>query len=234
MAAIFDRADEIARRLAPAGILPRGWFVLADDECALPGAPAGTAGLLFGNHGGAMWRALAASPEYADGERHPMDRWTRRVVEDAIAGVDGALAAFPFGETLWPFQRWARRAMGIQASPLGLLIHPQWGLWHALRAAVLFPGVEVTIPDVRAPIHPFDGCVEKPCLSACPVEAFSASGFDAAGCRSYLDSRRASDSDSTVADCNEEGCIARDACPVGREWRYPEEEIRFHMAAFRR
>ena len=30
------------------------------------------------------------------------------------------------------------------------------------------------------------------------------------------------------------GCIARNACPVGAEYRYPVEQLRFHMDALAR
>jgi hypothetical protein len=30
------------------------------------------------------------------------------------------------------------------------------------------------------------------------------------------------------------GCRARDACPVGRDHRYPDTQVQFHMAAFAR
>lgn len=234
MATLHDPGEAIAERLRACGIEARGWFAVTRDECAGTDIASGTPGLLFGNHGGALWDAFSISPESADGLPDPMDRWTARVVKEALAGEEGAVAAFPFGSTAWPFQRWAKRAMGLESSPLGLLIHPEWGLWHALRVAVLFPGLDSDIALPRKPIHPCANCIEKPCLSACPVEAFSVSGFAVARCRSYLDSRLSSSSDSSAADCNRSGCAARDACPVGRQWRYPDAEIRFHMAAFRR
>jgi hypothetical protein len=30
------------------------------------------------------------------------------------------------------------------------------------------------------------------------------------------------------------GCLARRACPVGQEYRYSDQQIGFHMRAFRR
>lgn len=34
-----------------------------------------------------------------------------------------------------------------------------------------------------------------------------------------------------VAGCLAHGCLSRDACPVGRDYRYPVGQLRFHMAA---
>ncbi len=109
---------------------------------------------------------------------NPLDRWTRRVV-DPIADGLGARAAYPFGEPRWPFQRWALRAETLHPSPLGILIHDEYGLWHAWRAALLFAERLDLPPRSDAP-SPCESCAEKPCLSACPVGAFSRSGYDVA------------------------------------------------------
>ncbi|HSO48482.1 MAG TPA: hypothetical protein VLQ68_11185, partial [Rhizobiaceae bacterium] len=156
------------------------------------------AALLIGNHGRAMWDACSREAEFLDGLPNPMDRWTRRVILAALAELpDRATALFPFGAELWPFQRFAKRAMGLKPSPLGLLIHPQYGLWHALRAAIVFPHVDLGGAPVHKVIHACDDCIEKPCLSTCPVNAFSDSGFAVAACRSWLDGNGSSQNDST-------------------------------------
>jgi len=224
-------ADKIALQLAASGLIPMGRFVIAADETAARPELAGRQAMLFGNAGGAMWQAFRRAPEFADGLPNPMNRWTERIVGEALDDPEEAL--FPFGEAIWPFQRWAKRALGIEASPLGLLIHPEWGLWFALRCAVVLPETEASIQAVEKRIHPCDTCHEKPCLSACPVSAFSLSGYDVAACRSWIGSTP-SRGDSGGRDCLRSGCGARDACPVGRGWRYGGDQIRFHMAAFTR
>lgn len=198
----------------------------AENSRDLEGMPA----LLFGNAGADMWARFSRSAEYQDGQPDPLNRWTIRVVGDATqAAGQGVYALFPFGEPVWPFQRWALRAMGIGASPLGMLIHPEFGLWFALRAAVIVPDaadeVEKLIQVAEKMIHPCDLCAGKPCLNACPVDAFSGGGFDSRACHSHLAS-------GSPPDCMSEGCMARDACPVGAEWRYSDEQVRFHMRAF--
>jgi epoxyqueuosine reductase QueG len=141
---------------------------------------------------------------------------------------------FPFGPELWPFQRFAMRAMGIKPSPLGLLVHPQFGLWHALRAAIVLPGMQVKVPAPHEVIHVCEKCDERYCLSACPVSAFTSSGFAVDACRGYLAGPATLPGGMTGPDCMGEGCAARNACPVGLEWRYGQAQIRFHMAAFSR
>ncbi|MDR3372927.1 MAG: hypothetical protein P4L98_04280, partial [Ancalomicrobiaceae bacterium] len=169
------------------------------------------------------WPTFATSPEYADGEPHPLDRWTRRVV-DAIAAEAGAVPLYPFGGPPWyPFQAWARRAGLARPSPIGLLIHPRYGLWHSYRAAFAFAG-PIALPLPEAAEHPCDTCVGRPCLSACPVDAYSATGFAVDDCRAYVRAH--------PADCLSVGCHSRDACPVGRDHRYGAEQIAFHQRAF--
>jgi hypothetical protein len=223
-----DIVSQLSVLLGGDGLESRGWFAIEPDDIPAGNnsVAAGSAALLIGNHGPAMWDVFRQSPEYRDGAAHPMDRWTRRIVEGALPRLGKpAVALFPFGGEVWPFQRFARRAMGLQSSPLGLLIHPQYGLWHALRAAVVFPGM-ASVPPLHAGKHPCDDCADKPCLSTCPVGAFTADGFFVAACRSWLAGS------AGTPDCMGEGCAARNACPVGRQWRYGLEQLHFHMAAF--
>ena len=230
----------LERQLAESGLAVFGRFAVHSEDIS-DSAHSGFAGrsaLLIGNAGGGMWQAFSTADEFGDGASDPLDRWTQRVVSAAIGEQDAALKAlFPFGDPVWPFQRWAKRATAAQSSPLGLLIHPEYGLWWGLRAAViLLEGAdEKQIQDVERAIHPCDDCAERPCLSACPVNAFTSGGFAVYRCRSWLDSI-ASQSDSggerADPDCLMTGCAARNACPVGREWRQPQEQIRFHLRAF--
>ena len=166
------------------------------------------------------------SPEAADGADHPLDRWSRRVIE-ALARELGAKAFFPFGgPPFWPFQQWARRAEPVHPSPIGLLIHPRYGLWHSYRGA-LGLSEAIAVPEPAALPSPCESCSGRWCLSACPVGAFSGVGYDVAACVGHLKS-------AAGADCMEAGCRARRACPVGAEHAYGAEQANFTMRAFLR
>jgi hypothetical protein len=114
----------------------------------------------------------------------------------------------------------------VHPSPLGLLIHPEWGLWHAYRGALVLPD-RIELPAVAPSVHPCAGCAAKPCLPACPVQAFRDGSFHIELCVNHVSSAAGSD-------CREHGCRARRACPVGAEFRYIEDHARFHMHAFLR
>src|SRR5271166_4757675 len=79
------------------------------------------------------------------------------------------------GPPHFPFQQWVRRAEPVHPSPLGLLIHPIYGLWHSYRGALAFPEA-LDVPALEVAPSPCDSCAEKPCLGACPVGAFSLDG----------------------------------------------------------
>ena len=77
---------------------------------------------------------------------NPLDTWSREVIGE-VAEEFGARAVSPSDRPYLPFQQWAMRAEGLRPSPLGILMHPEYGLWHAYRGALLF---DVEIP-IQAP-----------------------------------------------------------------------------------
>jgi len=188
------------------------------------GTPVGTL-ILAGLIGSAQWPGFAASREARDGAPDPLDRWSRRLI-DGLAAELGAAALYPFGGSPYhPFQRWARRAEPVFPSPLGMLVHPEFGLWHSYRGALLL-SERWPLPRREVAKNPCDGCADRPCLSACPVGAFFRPGaYDERACASHLEA-------SAGSDCRSGGCLARRACPVGREHAYGSEQARFYIDAF--
>ncbi|MFQ5773478.1 MAG: ferredoxin [Kiloniellaceae bacterium] len=213
--------------LRASGLMARGGFHPGAGDGVPPladGRPARTL-VPVGNAGPQMWRAFTAAPE-ADAAADPLNRWSRRVL-DELAARWGARALFPFGGPPYlPFVAWAKRAEAVAESPLGMLIHPDYGLWHAYRGALAFAEVLDLPPRDQRP-RPCDTCADRPCLSACPVGAFTGDGYDVAACVNHISALEG-------ADCVDLGCRARRACPVGRGYRYEPARARFHMAAFLR
>ena len=220
------RFDAIVAAVEAEGLASRGAFHVAADDAVPPfgdGTPAGTL-LLVGNAGPGMWPAFAASEEAKDGAPDALDRWSRRIVS-RLAHALGGVAHFPFGGPPWlPFIRWAQRADPVHPSPIGPLVHPDHGLWHAYRGAIAFrERLELPPRDDRP--SPCGTCAGRPCLSSCPVGAFSASGYDVDACVAHLSSQAG-------AQCLEAGCIARHACPAGCDAAYGAPQAAFHMRAF--
>jgi hypothetical protein len=210
----------IEAALAREGLIARGGFHPEPGD-GVPG-PARTL-IMVGNAGPEMWRAFAASPEF-DTAPDPLDRWSERVIGE-LATELGAAVLFPFGGPPHrPFIAWAKRAEPVAESPLGILIHPDYGLWHAYRGALAFAEALALPPRDERP-RPCDTCAEQPCLSACPVGAFSTAGYDVSACADHL-------SVPAGADCMAEACRARRACPIGRDALYAPEQARFHMTRF--
>jgi hypothetical protein len=219
--------DRIRSAIRETGLMARGGFHPAPDD-AVPLLPDGRTVatlVLLGNAGNAMWRAFRDRDAMQD-HRHPLEKWSQQVIT-GLATRLGAHPLFPFSRSPFlPFQRWAQRAEPVWPSPIGVLIHPEYGSWHAYRGALAFP-VRVELPPRESLSSPCDTCAEQPCLSACPVDAFAESRYDVPACVEHLGSPEGEN-------CLERGCLARRACPVGREFLYPPGQAEFHMRAFLR
>lgn len=210
---------DLAAALEPHGLRIVGGFHPGPDD-PVP-EPAATV-LLVGADGGRMWTVFEAAPEASDGAPHPLDRWSRRVL-DSVAAELGARAAYPFGGPPYqPFIRWSARGEGLASSPVGLPVSPSRGLWASFRGALLLSArVELGPPPAPTPCT---GC-PAPCRTACPVGAMgdgSPEGYDVAACTAHILS-------DAGAACRS-GCLVRAACPVGAA--PPEPQRQFHMAAF--
>ena len=206
-------------RAARVGLWAIGGFrPVAED--ALPRGT-GTVVLLAPREPG-FWAHVTAAPEFADGRPDPLDRWSRRVIGGLACGLGGK-ALFPFtGPPFRPFLSWALRTGRLHASPVGMLVHAEAGLWVSLRGAL---ALRQPIDLPAAVPAPCDGCADRPCLSACPVGALGGESYDTDACRGHLAA-------PAGADCREAGCRARRACPVSA--RHPREPAQsaFHMRAF--
>lgn len=232
----LDSIDALTAAAAGHGLELRGGFAVEDGDGvpAVGGAPARHL-LLFGNAGSAMWAAFRASAEYRDRAPDPLNRWSRRIGE-ALARRCDARALFPFGGAPHlPFLRWGKKAEALQNSQLGMLMHPRFGLWHAYRFALAFggpaddgrfaPAANTVAAAPAGGENICDQCATKPCLRACPVNAFTAAGYDVRACVAHLES-------APAGRCMTHGCQARLACPQGADYRYQPAHAAFHMRAF--
>ena len=226
---------QIQAALAEHGLRLRGGWV-PDPSDALPPLPHGQNAAvvwMVGMAGSECWPQFSTSRFFSDGRPNPMDRWSASIAAGLAQRWLG-LAIFPFeGPPYYPFQQWASRAEALQPSPLMLRLHPEFGVWHAYRFALALPQLQdgdLAAPQATLQSSRTDICLRcdgKPCLSACPVQAFSGQSFAVDACRSHLRG-------PLGAQCVQGGCLARNACPEGADYRYQSAHAAFHMQAFLR
>ena len=221
---VSDPLSLIRAVLEPHGIFLRGLVHFREGEGPPLDSGHAASVVLLGNIGGSLWPSFSAWLDLHAGIADPLDTWSKRMIVPVAERVS-ARAFFPSDPPWQPFQQWAMRCEGMSPSPLGLLIHPVYGLWHGYRGALAFAERLAGAEQAVLAGHPCDSCAEKPCLSNCPAAAVSASGFEVGACRKHLITRQGQ------AGCMVAGCLARNACPVGAQYRYPAAQLRFHMAA---
>lgn len=195
----------LAERIAASGLLPRGGFHPGPED-GVPGLPDGRAVrtlVLIGNAGPGMWREFAPFLARHPGLRNPLNTWVMQTVGAIAVAFEAAAVYTHEGPPFYPFLRWAQRAEPVAPSPIGLLIHPVYGLWHAYRAALLFAD-EFALPSLAPAPSPCERCTARPCLGAGLADPRQRNGFDA----------------------------ARRACPVGSDFLYEPAQSAFHQAAF--
>lgn len=174
-------------------------------------------GLIIGNTR-ALWPrfldALRAEPARLD-EPHPLDRYVAEtvtaVLSDLPVRVEHRLADEPPPRRV-AMQRLADLAGLAWLSPSHLCIHPVFGPWIALRAAVV---VEMESPPGPPPSSQ-PTCAD--CATRClpPFERAIAAVGDPI------------EAHSQVSTHWRRWLASRDTCPIGREHRYDDDQIEYH------
>ena len=219
--------ETVQAALDGTGLIVRGGFHPLPDD-AVPSLPDGRPALsvvLVGNAGGTLWQHFVAAGPHAD-PLHPFDRWLNPILRERGAALGAHVILPSKGPPFVPILRWGERCEPVHRSPIGLMIHPEYGLWHVYRAVYLF-AERLPLPSRREQASPCETCAKKPCLRVCPVDAFKPNAFDAKACADHVVG-------SAGANCRDRGCLVRRACPVGREFGYPAETAAFHMRAMTR
>ena len=224
----------LARALTPFGLNLIGVASVASYDAQVgPGHRLGRhlrgaeSAIVVGNGGGAFWKAYrrfcAARPAHGD-RRDPLDDFTREIVETALAPLVGDTAThilYPFGfaEDGVSFTRLAELAGLGRPSLLGVLVHPVYGPWIALRAAILVRE-RLEAPRPADGFDPCPPCSQRSCIAACPGGAISITGFSLPRCGAH----RARADDPCAPRCH-----ARVACVIAPEHRYPEDALAYHQ-----
>ncbi len=233
MSVSTDDFAAVEAALVSAGLNARGVLSARRYDALVPEAwrssallPAARSILVLASGGRAFFEAFRRSPEARRGGPDPLDTYTRRRVEalsdELSRSGEASRAAFAFerrGGVYADFVALARAAGLGAPSRLGLLVHPRFGPWLALRALLL---TERAVPETpeRADFRPCEGC-PAPCAAACHGAAVAPGGFDAAACAATRGREPA---------CHLR-CDARRACVLGPEHAYAAEAEAHHMRA---
>lgn len=223
--------------LAPFGLNVIGVATIAAYDALVPArwriGPDGAsprAAVVIGNGGGAFWAAyqahLARHPGFAR-RLDPLDDFTREIMDWHAAPLAARLGVratlrFPFDASEPPisFVHLSEAAGLGRRSILGVLVHPEFGPWIALRGALLVDD-EIAAARPAADFDPCPSCVERPCIRACPGDAIGyPAGWDIPRC---IDHRLAES--GACAD----RCHARFDCVYGRAHRYPAAALVYHQ-----
>jgi epoxyqueuosine reductase len=183
--------------------------------------------ILVGFAGRKFWEMLQGflkeNPEFRDTREDWIDDYTilrfmhaATILEDKKANYE---MAFPFGSGGFSldFSKLGELGgVGVR-SLMGILIHPEYGLWISLRGTII---TDLEFNQYDEPLSYFNPCphCSKPCISACPANTVSENGWDYTTCMKFRLS------DNTCRD----NCASRRACPFGKEHQYSEEQLAHH------
>jgi ferredoxin len=221
-----DLTDKIDHELSSFGLKIRG-IKIFDEPVLIDGLNAKSVALI-GHIGSEHWDCFEDwwSKEQNSQIEHPLDEWSKLIIKPLACKFQGA-AVFPSDKPYYPFQNWALAAGNLSKSKINVLINKEYGTWHGYRGAIAFDfTAEITAFDEMA-LDLCASCFDKPCISACPVKAFSSEHFLYSECQDYLKSEQGAQS------CMANGCASRNACPYGERYKYKSPHMRFHMRAFR-
>jgi hypothetical protein len=218
---------ELTRALAPFGLnligatTPRAYDAIVPPTHRLGADVAGTI-VVIGNGGGAFWGAFRdhGSQHPGDDEvAHPLDAFTTQVMESHAVPIAARLGLrptlhLPFRATTprLSFVHLAEAAGLGRRGLLGVLIHPEFGPWMALRGALVVDA-DLAAPRPAGGFDPCPACRDRPCIGACPGAAVThPAGWDVPRCIDFRSERGAANP------CLDR-CHARAACVYGRQHR---------------
>ena len=176
--------------------------------------------ILIGHQGRDFWDALQRRGMHG---AHPMDQF---VTECVTAWMNGTMhghvwrQVFP-GPHPVGLQRLGALTGWHQTSPFWVGVDAAWGSWFAYRAVIL-ADTSLPLTSRRESTSPCLTCSGKPCISACPAGALVEDQPGAWRLSACLDYRK-----QPASPCQDR-CLARNACPVGAQHRYTDQQINYH------
>ncbi len=235
---MMNLLDAVTAALVPFGLNLIGTTSVAHYETLVPPQyhvnallPQAKSIVVIGNGGGEFWRGFRLyckqHPGYMEERAHPLDDYTVKLIETTLTPLlQTSGRAYRY---LYPFQFWTEpvsfmhlaRAAGLAGpSILGVIIHPEYGPWMALRAALLIDQ-DLSTSSQTPGFDPCPTCTERPCISTCPAQAISEEkNWDIPACVQHR---------LRVPEDCVDYCRARFDCVYGRAHRYPLDELQYHQ-----
>ena len=171
--------------------------------------------ILIGHGGRLLWDCVQAAELNS---ASPIDDFTVSTLQQHFAEALPATAytlLYPSDKPIG-LQQLGTLAGWHNPSPFMVGIDTTWGSWSAYRAVIL-SATSFASTSQQQQASPCPGCVDRPCVSTCPADALSGQSFNLQKCTAY---RKQADSPC------QHTCLARCACPIGREHRYSAEQMR--------
>ena len=194
-----------------------GLFIMA--ECP---DPEGNGTIVLIGADATFWDVFTISPEYKNNVPNPVDTWSKRIITRL---ADGQPTVYPSdGPPYATFIQWALGSDQFFQSPVGMMVHQKAGLMISIRGAIKLS--QPYLAPTSSAASPCVSCVEKRCLTACPVGALGLdTAYDVPACKSYLNSAEG-------ADCMTRGCAVRRACPISQRFDRFDAQSAYHMSVF--
>ena len=202
----------LAKGLAGTGLDLLAPLATSDYDAVAPSHAVGGVsrlGVVVGN-GRGLWEPFrSAAKSTLRGEEHPLQRYVEGALRAALADLPADEVRYAHDDPVSVAIQKAAQVAGLaDLSPSHLCVHPEQGPWIALRVLVIFAAA----PPVSRPRPRIcEACQGQPCVPALQ-EALADRALGAI----------------RVRDEPERWIAIRDSCPVGRDARYSEEQLRYH------
>ena len=173
--------------------------------------------ILLGPREPGFWDFVTDQPTFTGAD--PLDNWSRGAIT-TLAKLTCSQAVFPFGgPPHHPFIAWALRSGEVWTSPWVCSFTKRPDYWCPIVERWCSMKLSSCPPPAQSPC---DSCVDKPCLSACPVSALTPDAYDVESCKDQMD---------VDADCRA-ACRVRMSCPISQAYGRDPAQTGFHMEAF--
>lgn len=168
--------------------------------------------ILLAHAGRLLWEKVQAADLPGT---DPIDDYTAACVHKFFTAHNISSRLLYPGPAAVNLQAFGRLAGWHHAAPFMVGIDADWGSWFAYRALIVAAS-DFPLSAVQEKTHPCLSCAATPCIAACPAGALQPE-FSLAACADYR-----LQENSACAD----NCLARRACPVGREHGYTVAQMR--------